>query len=475
MARARIDMNRRQGGASGVFIIVVLLLIAAAALAVMALSRGVAKNERSALAVSTMKSVQDALVQFVAANGRLPCPANPALDTGDEIRDGLLVACANAAGTVPWRTLGIRRDLSLDPWTNKISYRVYAAAAGSLAQEDGASMVNCDLVEPAPAGATPPAANAGGLCRATQDTLEAEFLAGKGLAVNSFGAVTSAAYVLISHGPTGRGAATSAGILQAAPTSTHEIANTGAAGPFYAEAESASGVSADDPGHFDDVIAFAGLGDLVRKAGRGGRDWPEPPPPAGYSSIRFDVATLTPVLGAPPPSGSLGRDTLVIDGATVTAFDAGGAADFSFTSASDDGIGVGGGEITSTSGEYVRIVFPRTAGKFGFTMMNFGSINILLTLYREQVSLTFFNGATTLGSVTRQACGAVTSAQASFSLDSVALFGSEFDKVEIRPISSTPIGLLGSSVYLSEVKTCAAADATCLTSLAAADPSTVCP
>jgi type II secretory pathway pseudopilin PulG len=202
-------MRRSQRGASGLFIAVILLLVAAGALAIFALTRGVAQVERGTQSSDRFKVLQDALVQYVSANGRLPCPANPAIDTGDAEPAVASAVCNFPAGTVPWKAIGVRKDDAIDPWGGKISYRVYTGAAGSLTQADGASMVDCDTAEPLPLKGTA----AGGLCNSTHGTTENEFLNGKGLQVTSFGVVSNnAAYVLISHGPSGLGEFTTAGI-----------------------------------------------------------------------------------------------------------------------------------------------------------------------------------------------------------------------------------------------------------------------
>lgn len=224
----------------------------------------------------------EALLGFAAQLGRLPCPANPALDTGDEVRNVGNSTCDHPQGTLPWKTLGMRREDAYDTWGWKISFRVYTGSAGTLTQPRGVSMVDCDPTETQ--GTTNVNANSeGGLCKTNQktapgqfaDAAEASFLGAKGFSVNDFGTVrTGIAYVLISHGSSGHGAYTSAGVQLTAPTSASEVANTSAAGNFVAASASASTVAPDDPAHFDDIIAYAALSDLIAKAGRGARDWP---------------------------------------------------------------------------------------------------------------------------------------------------------------------------------------------------------
>ena len=57
--------------------------------------------------------------------------------------------CTFRNGTVPWVTLGLSADDAVDAWGRKISYRVYDGPTG-MTQALGASMSDCDTVEPAP-------------------------------------------------------------------------------------------------------------------------------------------------------------------------------------------------------------------------------------------------------------------------------------------------------------------------------------
>jgi hypothetical protein len=194
--------------------------------------------------------------------------------------------CTYPQGTLPWQSLGLRSDEAFDPWGWKISYSVYTGNAGSLTQDNGASMVLCD---PSQGDNTTgvDADNGGGLCKnnkqtapgATSDDPQNSFLGGKGFTVTDFGnSKTGVAYVLVSHGPSGYGAYTAANVQVALPTNPNELANISAAGPFIAASASSATVSPDDPAHFDDVIAYATISDLVWKAGRGARCWNSSPP-----------------------------------------------------------------------------------------------------------------------------------------------------------------------------------------------------
>jgi Tfp pilus assembly protein PilV len=453
-------MRSREKGVSVLFVVIALLLIAAAALAFIALTRTKADVDRSVETTAHLAKVQVALEQFASAAERLPCPANPALDTGDAEPNAASASCTYPAGTVPWRTIGLKREDSLDAWGWKIGYRVYQGATG-LTQAGGASMVHCDLVEPAPAGTAP-----GGLCQPSHNTSEAQFLAGKGLAVSAFGtSVTDAAYVLVSHGPTGLGAYTSSGgQKQPNPTSANELANLGATGPFIAKA-AVTDVAPDAATFFDDVIAYRRIRDFVKLANLAARDWPET---AGGSlvNLTFDQATVSAAVGSSvAPGSSTGQQTVTFSNASVTAFDNSGNQNVSFDNAGGyPGIGGAGGNpmLTSAAGEGVRIDLSLPARQVGVTFADFGRRpgNV-----REQAELKFFDGATLLATVVAEGCkndGDI----ATFSLAAPA----DFDRIEIKPLPATTDGS-DTAFLLAQLVTCAAAG-TCLTSLSA--PSNLC-
>ena len=446
-------MRKAERGISLLFVAVVVLVLSAAILAFLALTRTSVDVDRSSQTGVRLATVQSALEQFASTTERLPCPANPAIDTGDAEPAGASVTCNFPAGTVPWRTIGLRRDDSLDAWGWKIGYRVYAGATG-LTQAGGGSMVHCDTVEPTPTGTT-----ASGLCRPTHDTTEAQFLAGKGLAVSNFGAptVTDAAYVLISHGVSGLGAYTTAGQpKQPNPVNVDELANLGSAGPFVAKVGMTT-VAADDATHFDDVLAYRRLADFVKRANLAARDWPEIVPP--LVSLTFDTATLTSALGSAVSYGNTGRSSLGFANATVSAFDGGGTENLSFSTLGGlEGIGGVNGTplISSAAAEGVRIDLIQKAQQLAVTFFDFGR---RAATVREQVQFTFFDGTTPLAPVvTGQGChndGDL----ATFSIDAGALF----DHVEIRSLPATTDGSASDFLFL-QVTTCVAGT-TCKTSL----------
>jgi prepilin-type N-terminal cleavage/methylation domain-containing protein len=62
---------------------------------------------------------QEALYGFAITHGRLPCPANPTLDS--DTTDAGTEDCNREHGVLPWRALGLSET---DPWGQRLSYFV---------------------------------------------------------------------------------------------------------------------------------------------------------------------------------------------------------------------------------------------------------------------------------------------------------------------------------------------------------------
>jgi hypothetical protein len=158
-----------------------------------------------------------------------------------------------------------------DGWNRLISYRVLNGARG-LTQLGGTSMVDCDVGLPFGPDDLP----TNGLCGANHLNLEKQFLSNKGLIVNDVGnLVSGVAFVLVSHGESGLGGYGTNGTQLPLPASPAESTNTGAVGPFQQLAHSAPGTDSSATSHFDDILVWMRLEDLIRKSGLAGRDWPQ--------------------------------------------------------------------------------------------------------------------------------------------------------------------------------------------------------
>jgi prepilin-type N-terminal cleavage/methylation domain-containing protein len=81
----------------------------------------------------TMDEIKDALIGFAIANGRLPCPADPALADGTTNAGVERATCTTAAtqfGVIPWVTLNVAET---DQWGRRYAYRVTSTFADSIA------------------------------------------------------------------------------------------------------------------------------------------------------------------------------------------------------------------------------------------------------------------------------------------------------------------------------------------------------
>lgn len=277
--------------------IAVVLIIAAIMIAMAAiLFRGINAGQKRALTASRLAGIDAALVQFVALQKRLPCPAdgmlaNTAANAGAEMaRDatGCIAQVpsglpAQQNGVVPWRALGISEADASDGWDRRLTYRV----SPLLAADSGMDMSKCDPagtegIAPNPILATPRACNVNCVSTAlNQCTPPLHFLATKGFTIQTIAGTqvmlapsTGAAYVVISHGESGGGAYSSSGTLQASSSTdgTEELRNyanqTLPAGWYFVD-DSPSEVAGNT--HFDDMLSRPSVLTVINKAGLGPR------------------------------------------------------------------------------------------------------------------------------------------------------------------------------------------------------------
>jgi Tfp pilus assembly protein PilV len=486
---------RRQEGLAGALVAVVLVIAAVIALASLALSRVTSTSRAGEQTSVQLASVADAIEQFAAATGRLPCPADPSLPTtnaawGDEaVPSPNVGACTFPAGTVPWRTVGAKAGEALDSWGWKVSYRVFSgttALAGSLTQENGATMVKCDTLEPTAGGATAVSGVKGGLCVPDPDpvgdttlrsTRESAFLLNKGLALNEkseAGAVVKAnsdvAYLLVSHGPTGLGAYTSTGVRSTLPASGDELDNTNPIGPFVIKPFS-RGTDSSTPAHFDDRIFYRTLPDLIQRTKLGARNWAESLP-AGSTALTFDRPTLEGTdLGAgftTGAAGSVGRVTVSFTGVVATGVGSGGS-DISFGDAGGfPGIGVAGGGsalLQSAVGELISFeLSTNTNRKFAATLGDFGTYGG--GRYQETAIFAFLQSGTFIDFKIGQGCR-IDGGLASFQMD----VAGDFDQVIIAAYNALDTVDMSydvadlSAFLVSDIAACPASATACVTSL----------
>ena len=463
-------------------VVAILAVLAVALLATLALSRTTGADADRNDTVSRLNHAADAVDQFAAANHRLPCAADPTLDTGVEAITAVNAAtCLPAAdeGTLPWKTLGLKRDDSLDAWGDKISYRVYTGNKGSLVQPEGVNMTECDTVEPSSGNTTAAAGSAGGLCVTSTDptlrsTSVAKYLQGKGLSLSDNGAARdNVAYLLLSHGKTGYGAYTTSGVRKAySDVKGDELKNTSANGPFTIRAFSDVDVEANTTQHFDDLVVYRTLTDLAARTGLAARDWPDN---GVVGQGRFDAATLAAAVGqATLTPGNLGTATVNV-GVVAATSSAGNLAlvtstlnnpapDGSTTVDSLGVVSVFGNFLNTFDNAFITVTFNNDVTRFAVTLADFGTYYSGSYLEQAQFIFRDSSGAQVGSAVTKTAC------RADHTLASFTLASSTFRSVEIHPYYAVAGGFVGlpSIFTVAEVKACNSTAASCATSLAAA-------
>lgn len=151
-----------------------------------------------------MDEVQQALIGFVLANGRLPCPADPSIATGQTgagVERTPPCTNGNSTGALPWATLGVNET---DAWGNRYTYRVTASYA--------------DKTD----GATGSCAITAGISFQLCSTANLDILSASG--GNTIAASVPA--LIISHGKNGAGAYTPRGIQMAISSDADEQENS---------------------------------------------------------------------------------------------------------------------------------------------------------------------------------------------------------------------------------------------------------
>ncbi len=261
-----------------VLIIVVAMLLVASAVILASFSASQKSTmERAIETRASSSSFDQAIANFVATNKRLPCPASPTDGNGLEAATTPFTTCTAATGVLPWGALGLKFDDALDKWGRKYSYRVFSGNTG-FTQIDGLNAINCNTA--ALLTATQVAIDANGKCATSPNsTMAPDFYTGKGLIVNDKGVVVSGvAYVIISHGATGRG---SYGADHSATRSTlptaggRELINTTAPvdNTYWVLDASAVGADPANAAFFDDIISYKSVTELLTAANALPRDW----------------------------------------------------------------------------------------------------------------------------------------------------------------------------------------------------------
>lgn len=443
-----LSWRSRQLGGIALAMIVTLLVVAATTLAIRMARQVEDRKERVTQTQVRMERVRAALHAFVATQGRLPCPAAGALDAGLAVPPTAVDLCTNRDGTVPWVSLGLRADDALDAWGRKISYRVYDGPTG-MTRDRGADMTDCDTVESSPAAPTAPNFQ----CTAAHDVLPGpgagtylDPATRPGLGVRVGGVnQTQMAWVLVSHGASGQGAWLPGGGRVPVPASADELVNAqepavppAPVPPFVQRDENVVDLdSASAPAHFDDLLLFETISQLIHAAGREARDWPE----AG--SVTGDV--IKKLLENPNAIDTKGNgsgltfiDLPTTDLGTVRISSTGGEIStdgpYQALGVCSSGCGAGNSSnraLDSSESLSFRLGTGKTAQGFSLGLLGISNTSVA-------VSITFKKNGTTLGSLI-QSVAVNTSMPLVPQLTNLALTppGTLFDEVVVQPVGTS--------------------------------------
>jgi type II secretory pathway pseudopilin PulG len=228
--------------------------------------------EREADSQQAVREARQALISYAIANGRLPCPANPAIPAGQE-NAGLAGSvlddqCSHGYyGVLPWATLGLKE---LDAWGHRLSYRV----ARELVQVPA----SCEGEEPRQTCLAPP--TRAYASAATQDALGVrELIWTNGKIERTEPIANGLAAVVLSAGPNGALAFSSTGVRRRSITTIameYELLNaTPGSVTFYSSPTDGRGpecriAASGTPCAFDDIVGWISRGDILMAIAKAG-------------------------------------------------------------------------------------------------------------------------------------------------------------------------------------------------------------
>lgn len=297
----------------------------------------------------------------------------------------------------------------------------------------------------------------------------------RGLSVNERGTnVDGIAFVLLSHGRSGRGAfGMESGVRTVLPTSPDELRNTQGPSspvwnsPFVINPRSDFSIAPDAAGHFDDIVSFMAATDLIERAKLGARAWLS-------SSLVPNAPTIQALVPGfdPDDTQNTGRTSLQFGRVTVTARSNAGTQNIGFRERGGiGGIGVTstspwittGGTISSTNNEVLR--FDAGAGS------TFQKVDVAFNEFqtrtfwpfaRERVEISLWQDGDLLQAST------VSSWHSDPDLPSRCLFesipGTIFDRMDVSP-KSRLADSGASTLTVAGVRACSVAVDSCQTSI----------
>ncbi|MEO8331545.1 MAG: type II secretion system protein [Gallionella sp.] len=182
------------------------------------------EQQRTSETRKLMNEIKEALIGYAVINGQLPCPADPAIisgQTGAGIKRSTCTTYANSTGVVPWATLGVSET---DGWGNRFTYRVTPEFADAIILNTFGfdTSQGCSSIFACTPPSNPPFSSFA-LCSCGAYSVNSAATGGVTVTAN-------VPAIIISHGKNGAGAYTRQGTQLAVGSNLDEKDNSNGAG-----------------------------------------------------------------------------------------------------------------------------------------------------------------------------------------------------------------------------------------------------
>lgn len=296
MNRSRIPARKPPRG----FTLIEIAVVVAIMLTLLTLGLGLMNAQLSSTAYSVTKkrqeAIKDALIAYLGANRRLPCPYVPTpgiVVTGQAPNPSGTPPACPAFGVVPYATLGLGREIGEDGWGNLFFYWVYFDPSPSC-PGTGWDWGHSNCFGEGKDGINPPKValkiNDGTVASPT-------LLTDKSIAV------------VISHGANGLGAWAAQGTRNAPPTTCEETHNAVGTAPPPGCTPAANTYYKGERSENDDVVAYLTANDALQLLARQGAIKSATAKVNEDLQLLFEQAVgnylTSPTCSLPPPSSGL--------------------------------------------------------------------------------------------------------------------------------------------------------------------------
>lgn len=233
-------MKKQSHGFTLVEMAIVLIIIGLLLAGVMMPLSAQVEQRRIDQTQKALNDINEAILGFAVANGRLPCPADPTVPTGTagagvESNTGPNNSCGVNPGVVPWAILGVTET---DAWGNRFTYRVTPSLADSIAAGTVTPPASCTTI---------PSQASFALCSLGDNTILS--------AVGGTAIASNVPAVVVSYGRDGLGAYNTLGV-QIAGATGDELENANGDTNF---------VSHNPTATFDDLLTWISPNTLMNR------------------------------------------------------------------------------------------------------------------------------------------------------------------------------------------------------------------